>query len=127
MGDEIAHGVLGNERIAAISIASAATPNCMPSPTNAPRVRSTPKATTRDPREVISPESDGSEMKLEECSDLNDLSIFDISGGSKHSSRIGVTSSSSMSRRDNIVLSSGLRTNSPDSNGCIYRWRALRE
>lgn len=40
MGEEIAHGDFGNDKIAASSIASGATPNCIPSPINAPNLRS---------------------------------------------------------------------------------------
>ena len=63
--------------------------------TNAPKVRSIPSATTRDPNVVISPSSDGSVMKLEAWSDSKDRSMVDMSGGSRQSSKIGVTASPS--------------------------------
>lgn len=52
-----------------------------------------PKATTREPKDVMSPSSDGEEIKLDSRSDLNDLSMLAISGGSMHSRSIGVMAS----------------------------------
>ena len=53
---------------------------------------------------------------------LNDRSMLEISGGSRHDSKTGVTSSFSMSLRDKMTESRGILTISPASNGGMYLW-----
>ena len=65
IGLVIINGVFGRDIMAAISMASAATPNCIPNPMKEPSDKSTPRDDTKLPSGVISAVSFGPVIKFQ--------------------------------------------------------------